>query len=515
MVRWAVYAMVYLGSALMVYNIIGFLRFTRNIRGMKMWRWGYRMLYIPIVLLVSFLLGYLMVGIFGKPDLLVAGILFGGSVFVFVMVKLFSMIVERVIEIEHLEAELLAAEASNRAKTSFLASVSHEMRTPMNVIQGMGTLALKNPDLPTETREQLEKIENSARYLSRLINGILDMQQIESGELVMHMESFSLKEALEQVNAYVSMACEKKGLEYQTAFAQCTTREYTGDALHLKQVVICLLENAVKFTDAPGTVRFSVASSKAEGVCSEIRFIVSDTGIGIDEDFLPKIMEPFAQEDASYTNRFSGSGLGLPIANSIVRKMGGRIEVVSKKGEGSTFTVILPMTPSGPGEKACIGKCECYNGCGGCASAEEAPPAPVSLAGRRVLVVDDMVENAEIVSDLLELEDVESDTASNGQIAVEMVEKSSSFYYDAVLMDLRMPVMDGMEAARRIRALDREDAKVVPIIALSANDAETDLQKTLEAGMNEHLPKPVDADRLYAALNRWINAANEKRIEEK
>ena len=507
MVRWAVYAMVYLGSALMIYNIVGFLRFARYIRGMKMWRWGDRILYVPITLLVLFLLGYLMVGFFGKPDILVAGILFGGSIFVFVMYKLFTGIIQRVIEIEHLEAELLAAEASNRAKSSFLASVSHEMRTPMNVILGLDALALKNPELPDVTREQLEKIGQSARHLSDLINGILDMQQIEKGEMTLHSESFSLKEALEEIDAVASADCEKKGLEYQTAYAQCATREYTGDVQRLKQALLALLENAVKFTDAPGTVRFSVACTKERGACSGIRFAVSDTGIGISEDFLPKILEPFAQEDASYTNRFGGSGMGLTVANSIVTQMGGRIEAVSRKGEGSTFTVILPMIPAEPCDKLCMGKCECCSGCGGDAG------QPATLAGRRVLIVDDIIENAEIVSDLLELEDVESEIAANGRIAVDMVESSAPYYYDAVLMDLRMPVMDGVEAARRIRALEREDARTIPIIALSANDAENDIQQTRDAGMNDHLVKPVDADKLYVTLGRWMNTGTEKRIE--
>ncbi len=510
MIRWLIYAMVYLGSALMVYNILGFIRFARYIRGMKTWSQGNRILYLPIVLLVCFLLGYLMVAIFGHPDIVVAGILLGGSVFVFVMYKLLSSIIQRVVESEHLEAELIAAEDASRAKSSFLASVSHEMRTPMNVILGMNTLAMKNPGLPAEARQQLEKLGHSAHYLSRLINGILEMQQIERGEMPLQAEVFSLRDSLDQINATVSELCDKKGLEYQTSLAQCATREYTGDAARLKQALMCLLENAVKFTDAPGTVRLSVACSKAQGVCSEIRFIISDTGIGIDADFLPRILEPFAQEDASYTNRFGGSGMGLTIANGIVTRMGGRIEVESRKGEGSTFTVVLPMTPTGPGKKACTGNCECCSGCGGCGGDSDAARS-ANLAGRRVLVVDDMAENAEIVCDLLELEDARTETAENGLIAVDMVRRSVERFYDAILMDLRMPVMDGIEAARRIRALDRADTADIPIIALTANGAEADRQQTKAAGMNAHLVKPVDADALYAALGHWIHETQRKR----
>ena len=502
MLQWIIYAMVYLGSALMVYNIVGFVRFARFIKGMKMWSWGNRILHLPIFLLVSFLLGYLAIGLFGKPDILVAGILFGGSVFVFVMYKLFSVTLQRVVEMERVEAELLAAEQSSRAKSSFLASVSHEMRTPMNVILGQYTLALRNPELSPQTREQMEKIGQSAKRLSELINGILEMQQIESGELTIHSEVFSLKDVLEQVGETVSARCAAKGLAYQTEFDDCASLDYTGDAQRLRQVLLCLLDNAVKFTDAPGAVRFAVTCPEAEAERCAIRFVISDTGVGIDEAFLLKIMEPFAQEDASFTNRFGGSGMGLSVANSIVTRMGGAIEATSRKGEGSTFTVTLPLAPVASVKSACGEDGDCAGG--------EAD-APVTLAGRRVLIVEDMAENAEIVTDLLELEDVQCDWAENGQKAVDMVSRSEPGHYDAILMDLRMPVMDGLEATRRIRALDREDAGTVPIIALTANGTEIDIQNSREAGMNYHLVKPVDADKMYATLKRWIERTQRER----
>ncbi|MBR1709427.1 MAG: response regulator [Clostridia bacterium] len=510
MVRGIVYTMVYAGSALMVYNIYGFARLARYIRKMKTWRRGNRVLYLPILLLVCFLLGYLLVGLFGNPNLLVAGILFGGSIFVFVMYNLLNTVIQHIVEGEHLEAQLLAAEESNRVKSSFLASISHEMRTPMNVILGMDTLALKNPDIPGETREQLEKIGHSARHLSELINGILDLQQMESGTLKIETENFSLGEALEQINVLISAACRDKGLEYKTDFSPCASRKYNGDVVHLKQAVMCLLDNAVKFTDPPGTVRFTVSCDRENGVCSRLRFIVADDGIGIEEAFLPKVLEPFAQEDDSFTNRFGGSGMGLALANNIVTHMGGYIEVASKKGEGSTFTIILPINATGCMEQqkpengarcCCCGK-DCKSECCEMGSAE--------LEGRRVLIAEDIAENAEIVMDLLELEGVESEWAENGQLAVDRIKGSLEGYYDAILMDLRMPVMDGLEAARQIRALDREDVKRMPILALTANAAESDKKNTLEAGMNEHLVKPVDADQLYAALRHWIFEAEKK-----
>ena len=510
--------MVYLGSALMIYNIYGFIRFTRYIRNMKTWDQDNRALYVPIVLLVFFLLGYLAVGILGTPDVVVAGILFGGSVFVYVMYRFLSSIIQKVIENEHLEAQLLAAEESNRAKSGFLASISHEMRTPMNVILGMNTLALKNPDLPETARSQLEKADHSARHLSGLIDNILTMQQAESGEMTMRAEPFSLKEGLDQMCAQVSVLCEQKGLEFKTSFTKCVNQDYIGDAAELRRAILCILDNAVNYTDAPGTVQFCVKCMKDEDTGTHVRFIVSDTGIGIDEAFLPRILEPLTREDESSTNRFGGSGLGLTVANNIITRMGGSIEVASKKGEGSTFTVTVPLSPVSC--KACA-KCEgckpdqdatCAN-CGGCRSVqapvEEAPT--ISLEGRRILIVEDIEENAEIIADLLELEDARSEHAENGQIAVDMVRQSPEFYYDAILMDLRMPVMDGLEATRCIRALDREDAKKLPIIAVTANAFESDVQNALEAGMNEHLAKPADADKLYDTLKKWIKTMDDER----
>ena len=511
--------MVYLGSALMIYNIYGFVRFARYIRGIKTWGRNNRVLYLPIVLLVCFLLGYLMVGLFGKPDLVIAGILLGGSVFVFVMYKMLSNIVQKVIEAEHFEAELMAAEESNRVKSSFLASISHEMRTPMNVILGMDTLALKNPDLPVEARGQLEKLGHSARYLSGLIDNLLTMQQAGSNGMTMREETFSLMEALEQVSASAWDMCRQKGLHYETSFARCAARNYIGDATELKRAIMCFLDNAVKYTDAPGTVRFSVKCNKAR-----VLFTISDTGVGIDEAFLPKIFEPLTQEDGSSTDRFGGSGMGLTVAHSIITHMGGAIEVESRKGVGSTFTITVPIAPVPNAVCADCPGCTPEQGencatCTICRLGREADgqaadqKAAPDLAGRRVLIVEDVAENAEILADLLELEDVATEHAENGRIAVEMMEKSPEFYYDAILMDMRMPVMDGLEATRRIRALKRRDIEGLPIIAVTANAFESDVRNALDAGMNEHLPKPMDADKLYEALGRWIEKREEGKRE--
>ena len=289
MIQWVIYAMLGLGSVLMVFNIYGFIRYARYIKGKEYWGNETRILYVPIVLLVMFLLGYLTVTFFGNPDLIVAGILFGGSIFVFIMYKLISRITERIIESEKREARLMAAEEAARVKTGFLASISHEMRTPMNVILGLNDLALKHPDLPGETREQLEKIRKSGRHLLALINNTLEMRTIEKGEATSRQLEFSLGEALDQVGVIASALCGEKGLDYQFFMQDGAAGCYFGDEMLLKEVLLHLLENAVKYTDPPGTVRFSVHKLPSSGKQCRLQFTVADTGVGMSPEFVEKV----------------------------------------------------------------------------------------------------------------------------------------------------------------------------------------------------------------------------------
>ena len=475
--------MILAGSALMVYNIYGFVRFARFIKKQKTWGNNNRLLYLPIVLLVLFLIGYLVVGLFGNPDIIMAGILFGGSIFVFVMYRMLSGITVRILENERLEADLLASERSSQEKSEFLATISHEMRTPLNVILGMHKKALNQPDLPETVREPLQKIGYSANHLLSMINNILDMQQIESGMFVVKEEPFSMKDSMNQINAIAGTLSENKGLTFSTSLCDETNGTYLGDASHLRQVLLSILDNAVKYTEAPGTVTFAVTCEPSDTDTVKFSFRIEDTGIGMSEEFLPKLFDVFAREDTSTTNKYSGSGLSLVVAKNMVNQMNGTITVESEKGKGSVFTVTVPLKRF-----------------------ETAEPADEKqegvLAGHRVLIVEDILENAEIVADLLSLEEVETEHAENGQIALEMFEQSPEHYYDAILMDLRMPVMDGLEATRRIRALDRDDAKKIPIIALTANAFDSDIRQSFDAGMNAHMAKPTDADLLYAELRK-------------
>ncbi len=487
MLDYLVYGMIYIGSVLMVYNIYCFVMYASYIRKSNIRKEDGSIVNIPIALLISFLIGYLPVAIFGKPELIMAGILFGGSVFVYIIYRVLNKITSMIMESEKLESELKAIEESNRVKNSFMASISHEMRTPMNVILGIDELALKNPDLPEETRSQLEKIRTSGKHLLGLINNTLDMHNIEIGKLVAKSEPFDLDEILEQIEVMICLRCEEKNQTYNIYRKEGLSGHYIGDKLMIEDVLLHILDNAIKYTPKNGKIDFTIEELNRKDDKCNLCFTIADNGIGMADDFIPKIFELFSQEDASFTNRYGGSGLGLSIAKNKVDLMGGDIKVESKRNVGSTFTVTLPLIVT---------------------EEKETENTQIDLKGRMVLIVEDIDDNAEIVADLLELEGITSERAENGKKAIEMILERPQNYYDAILMDLRMPVMDGLEATKKIRLLDRQDCKDIPIIALSANAQENDIDNSLKAGMEAHLVKPIDVDKLYQTLNELVKKEN-------
>ena len=396
------------------------------------------------------------------------------------------------LEQNHALAEALArAEEANAAKTAFLSSMSHEIRTPMNAIIGLDNIALHDPNISQTTRDELEKIGSSARHLLALINDILDMSRIESGRMVLKDEEFSFREMVEQINIIINGQCEDKRLTYESRTIGSADDYFIGDALRLRQIIINILGNAVKFTDPPGTVTFTVEQTDHTEDRRMLRFTMKDTGVGMDEEFLPKLFEPFSQEDSTTTNRYGGSGLGMAITKNMIDLMGGKIAVESEKGRGTTFTVEIPLKRAHHVKE----------------SAAPAPSEPsVSVSGRHVLIAEDQEMNAEILAELLEMEGVTSEWAENGKLAVGLFEHSETGHFDAILMDMRMPVMDGVSATREIRRLERPDAASIPIIALTANAFEEDVKQCLEAGMNAHMSKPVDIDRLTEMLGRMLAA---------
>ena len=396
---------------------------------------------------------------------------------------------------KQIEVEKALAEESSRAKTSFLNNMSHEIRTPMNAIIGLDSIALRDPDLPPKTREHLENIGASADHLLGLINDILDMSRIESGRTVLKSEEFSFSEFLGQINIIISGQCQHKGLHYDCSVVGDMNDYYVGDDMKLKQVIINILGNAVKFTEQGGSVMLTVEQvGQAEGMCT-LRFTMKDTGIGMDKEYIPKIFESFSQEDAT-TNKYGGSGLGMAITKNFVEMMNGEIQVESEKGVGSVFTVTVSL---GFSEKSADDEKQ-----------EALTDSSVSeiLAGRRVLMAEDVEQNAEILADLLDLEDIESEHACNGKQAVDMFTESAQGYYDAILMDVRMPEMDGLTAAQMIRGLDRDDAKTIPIIAMTANVFDDDIERSLAAGMNAHLFKPIEPEKMYETMARLISGSD-------
>ena len=524
---------------------------------------------------------------------------------------------------EALKDALGTAEGSNRAKTVFLSNMSHEIRTPMNAIIGLNNIAMNDPTASDRVKEYLEKTGAAAHHLLDIINEILDMSRIESGRMTIRREDFSFARMLEQVNTMISGQCREKGLSYDCRINGRVDDRYIGDDMKLRQVLINILGNAVKFTPEGGKVTFTIEPLRSSEDKCVLCFRIQDNGIGMSREFLSQLFEPFTQEDASFTSSYGSTGLGMPITKSIVELMNGQISVESEKGKGTLFTVTLTLGRSEQREPAdadsgaapkdmsvlvidddrialeyaeiTLGKAgiRCDTALSGREGidkvslhhgrredydlilvdwkmpeldgiettrqirsivgsdtpiiiltsfswdeiADEAKAAGVDtfaakplfaetvmdefreafrrknkalmkrttdLKGRRVLLAEDVEVNADIMTMVLSMREMTADRAVNGRAAVEMFDSHEAGYYCAVLMDMRMPEMDGLEAARTIRRLPRKDAGEIPIIALTANAFDEDVQRSMQAGMNAHLSKPVEPELLFETLESLI-----------
>ena len=385
---------------------------------------------------------------------------------------------------------LSAAEKANQAKTTFLSSVSHEIRTPMNAIIGLDNIALNDPEVSDKAKEYLEKIEASSQHLLGIINDILDMSRIESGSMMIKKEEFSFREAIGQVNTIIGGQCRDKGVDYKCNINGNVDDYYMGDVMKLKQVIINILGNSVKFTPEGGEIRFDIEECAKNDRMTTLKMIFADTGIGMSKEFLPHIFDAFSQEDSSAANKYGSTGLGMPITKSLVELMNGNIEVESEKGRGTTFTITVTLERSD----------------GKSIKREKGRPdsKQAQFKDRRILLAEDVSINAEIMMTMLASRDIKTDHAENGKIAVSLFADHEPGYYDAVLMDIRMPEMDGLEATKIIRAMDREDAKTIPIIALTANAFDEDVQRSMQAGLNAHLSKPVEPDLLFEKLDSFM-----------
>lgn len=387
-----------------------------------------------------------------------------------------------------LQAALLAAERANEAKSAFLSSMSHDMRTPLNGIIGFTELALRE-NTSAKVADYLGKIKISGSLLLSLINDTLQMSKIESGKFVLEPAVVKNTELLEDIVVPIRAAAEAKKVHFVVQAEGVRSESVWADRLSLQKIFLNLLSNAVKFTPAGGEVYFEVEHDTADGATPEdYRITVRDTGRGISAEFLPQIFEPFAQESGLSAQNPQGTGLGLSIVRRLVDFMGGRIEVASALGKGTEFRVFLRV----PRAADVV------------ASPDPKKTAKISLAGRHILLCEDNALNTEIARTILEAEGIEVSCAANGAEGVRLFEQSAQGDFAGILMDLRMPVMTGYEAAAAIRALPRRDALSVPILAMTADAYAEDVAHCLAVGMNGHVPKPIDPVRLFRELERLL-----------
>lgn len=395
-----------------------------------------------------------------------------------------------------MEEAYRAAKSANEAKTTFLSNMSHDMRTPMNAIIGFSTLLDQDASQPEKVREYNDKIAASSRHLLVLINDVLDMSKIESGQNSLNIAEFSLKELLEELGSVIQPQIREKEQSLDVNVCDVGGERFLGDRLRLSQILLNLLSNAVKYTPEGGHIELTILGlPEISRGYAHLCFQVQDNGIGISPEFVKHIFDPFTRENNSTASGILGTGLGMAITKSLVDLMGGTISVESTQGKGSTFRVELELRYGDqPAET----------------SRQEDAVLPATsvneLKGLRVLIAEDNDINAEILEELLSYEGVSCERAVNGQEALERFQQTLPGYYDAVLMDIQMPVMNGYEASRAIRALDRLDTATIPIVAMTANAFADDVQNAMDAGMNAHLSKPIDIVALKGVLGKLIHS---------
>ncbi len=417
-------------------------------------------------------------------------------------------------QLEQLERQMEGLSNDAQIKADFLNRMSHEIRTPLNGIIGMLSLARTRIDSPDELAEDLDKVDELGAYLLSLVNDILDMSRIESGKVELERKTFDIAALADELRSMFEGPAAERGVSYAVELQECEDRYVVGDRVRLMQVVANLVSNAVKFTERGGFVTVLLKEMYRAGDVARLMVRVRDTGKGMDPQFLGRMFRPFEQEDSSIAGRYGGSGLGMAIADSLVKLMGGEIVVESQLGIGTDFAVYLPFAVSDESaldgaERASFSESAAARASlqplapssHGAASGEGAPDA-ATLHGMRFLMAEDNDVNARITEGLLRKRGADVERAADGAEAVRLFASREPGYFDAVLMDIKMPVMDGWTAARRIRGLDRPDADRIVIVALSANAYVEDERRSRELGLNGHLGKPIDFDELEALLQR-------------
>jgi signal transduction histidine kinase/ActR/RegA family two-component response regulator len=391
-------------------------------------------------------------------------------------------------EVERERELRVQADAANQAKSDFLSSVSHDMRTPLNAVLGYAGIAKRDADI-ADVKGYLDKIERAGSVLKQLVEDTLDLNRISTGEVSLKKAPVDANEILQDLLATIKPAMDEKHITLIYDTSACPMAAVNVNADRLREILLNLLNNAMKYTDEGGMVTLRIERLSTEDSVAHDRITVADTGIGMSGEFLPKIFEPFSQERTERNADVGGSGLGLAVTKRLVELMGGTIEVQSQLDKGSTFTIhidfeLVPKKKEKP--------------------LSEKEPDAYGLSGRKALLVEDNEMNSEIMKMLLGRAGMDVVCAYNGKEALTMFEASEMGEYNVVLMDLRMPVMDGYEATRCIRALGRPDAENVPIIAVTANAFDEDIRTCLDVGMNAHVSKPVNPTALLATIADYV-----------
>jgi signal transduction histidine kinase/CheY-like chemotaxis protein len=384
-----------------------------------------------------------------------------------------------------LEKAAIEANSANAAKSEFLAHMSHDIRTPINGIIGMTNIAIKNQDNPEKISDCLGKISDSADHLLTLVNDVLDMSRIESGKLTIAHDPMDIRTLIDNCSSIIGGQILSRQLTFKKEFAELKHPHVFGDELHVRQILINILGNAVKFTQDGGTISFRVSETDCDDKTATFRFEVEDNGIGMSEEFQSKIFEAFSQEDNGSRTIFKGTGLGMAIAKKYLDLMGGKIAIRSKVNEGSCFTVDITFDID-PDKRV-----------------ENNIVIGDNVSGMKVLVVEDNALNMEIAQEILEDEGVIVTGAENGKVAYDIFTQSEPGTFDVILMDIMMPVMNGFDATKAIRESEHPEAKTIPIVAMTANAFAEDVRASLEAGMNAHIAKPINIPMLLSVLNSY------------
>lgn len=381
---------------------------------------------------------------------------------------------------------VIKANSASSVKDDFISRISHDMRTPMNGLMGLIHLTLQE-NLTPQVRDNVVKMDQTGKFLLSLINDTLDMRRIEEGDFKLQYEAVGSKDFINGINVAIQPSIREKKLNLDLSRINVPDCFAKLDRVRTQQIFMNIISNAVKFTPKGGKISIEIDELSRENNVAKVKFSISDNGIGINEQFLPHIFEPYAQEQPE-NSEYAGSGMGLAIVKLLVEAMNGTIEVESKQGVGTTVSVLLDFE--------IIESPENY-----IATEEE---NDVVIKGKHILVCEDNPLNSEIAKKLLEAKGAIVDCANNGKIGVEMFDKSEKGYYSLIFMDIGMPVMNGLEAARTIRGLRRNDAIFVPIVALSANSEPKEIDESLQAGMDDHIVKPFDVEELYETVRKSI-----------